>query len=601
MSGRRVFPALLVALLVALLPAIAGAADPTVGWLGSGPAAFEGYTLFTPMNSTITYLIDDAGRVVHTWTSAHQPAASVYLLDSGLLLRTGRAQGTPPPFVSGGTGGRFQLLAWDSTVLWEFVYETPEHQQHHDVAPLPNGNVLVLAWERKTQGEAIAAGRNPAQLTQGELWPEHIVEVAQTGPTSGQIVWEWHLWDHLVQDFDAARANFGVVADHPELVDVNGGQGGGADWIHANSVAYNPVLDQIVISANRFDELWVIDHSTTSAEAAGHTGGNAGRGGDLLYRWGHPLRHDAGTPADRKLFAPHCIAWVPPGSSGAGNILIFNNGSGRGYSSVDEITPPLEPGGTYTWPAPGSPFAPAALTWTWQAPNPPDFFASFISGAYRLPNGNTVICDGPIGRFFEVDDAGAIHWDYIVPFAGLTPVVQGSPQPNTQTFRADRLAADHPGLIAQSLAPGLPIELYPDFGDFDVDGDVDPADLAELEVLFTGPGSGSGVAFANALGFFGDADLDGDLDCDDADAFQGAWSTPTPFPGVLACAATNEFRRGNANQDSGIDIGDPIAILGHLFAAGFLGCRSAAPSGCSLTRNSVTKSARKGSGPPFAR
>ncbi len=71
---------------------------------------------------------------------------------------------------------------------------------------LPNGNVLMLAYEMKTRGEAVAAGRDPALLTEGQIYPEQLVEV---DPATDSIVWEWHLWDHMVQDFDSSKANFG--------------------------------------------------------------------------------------------------------------------------------------------------------------------------------------------------------------------------------------------------------------------------------------------------------------------------------------------------------------------------------------------------------
>src|SRR5262249_18013735 len=135
--------------------------------------------------------------------------------------------------------------------------------------------------------------------------------------TTGEVVWEWHLWDHLVQDFDKGKANFGDVAAHPELVNINFGEDelpavvaakdgkdkpkpdgddpaasrpprGDPDYTHFNGVAYNPDLDQIAVSVWKFSEFWVIDHGTTTAEAAGHKGGRQGKGGDLLYRWGNP-------------------------------------------------------------------------------------------------------------------------------------------------------------------------------------------------------------------------------------------------------------------------------------------------------------------------
>jgi hypothetical protein len=290
----------------------------------------------------------------------------------------------------------------------------------------------MIAWELKTEAEAIAAGRNPNLIQDGELWPDHIIEV---NPTSGDIVWEWHVWDHLIQDYDNSRANYGVVADHPELIDLNfvDGRRSGADWNHTNSIDYNAELDQIMLSIHSFSEIWIIDHSTTTAEAAGHNGGNSGKGGDLLYRWGNPQAYDAGNTADQQLFAQHDAQWIPSGYPGAGNILVFNNGAGRpdgNYSSVEEIVPPLDGSGDYALAA-GLSYEPAEPTWTYTAATPADLYADRISGAQRLANGNTLICDGPSGAFFEVTPENDIVWT--VDYDG-------------QLFRVTRYTSDYPGL-----------------------------------------------------------------------------------------------------------------------------------------------------------
>jgi hypothetical protein len=394
------------------------------------PASGE-FNLFTPLGSTTTYLVDNDGDTVYTWASDYTPGNSVYLLENGNLLRTGKTGSAY--FAVGGAGGIVQEIAPDSTVLWEFEYADGYVRQHHDIEPLPNGNVLMIAWEYKTQAEAIAAGRNPSLLWQGELWPDHIIEI---DPTSNSIVWEWHVWDHLIQDYDPTQANYGVVADHPELIDLNfsaGGPPGSADWTHTNAIDYNEAFDQVLLSVRNFSEIWVIDHSTTTAEAAGHSGGNSGQGGDLLYRWGNPQAYDAGSAAEQQFFVQHDAQWIPSGYPGAGNILVFNNGAGRpggNYSSVDEIVPPVDGSGNYTLAA-DSAYGPIAPTWTYTADNPTDFYASHISGAQRLVNGNTLICDGPNGTFFEVTPEKDIVWTY---------------DHEGQVFRVTRYAADYPGL-----------------------------------------------------------------------------------------------------------------------------------------------------------
>ncbi|DAC72888.1 MAG TPA: hypothetical protein DSN98_02695 [Thermoplasmata archaeon] len=365
----------------------------------------DGQILFAPMDSGITYLIDNAGEVTHTWQSNYFPGESAYLLDDGTLLRTIKLS-----FIYGGDGGGVQKINWTGSLIWDYRYYTDNYLSHHDIHPLPNGNVLMIAWEFKSRVEAVTAGRNPDRLVGNTLMPDHIVEVKPTGPTSGDIVWVWHVWDHLVQDYDHTKDNYGVVGDHPELIDINYGYTT-ADWLHTNSIDYNVEFDQILLSVRNFNEIWVIDHSTTTEEAAGHIGGNGGKGGDLLYRWGNPQAYHAGNAADEKFFAQHDASWVETGYPGAGNILVFNNAGGRiglVHTTIDEITPPVDSSGTYDLES-GSAYDPAVQTWIYDS----DFYAFIIGGVTRLPNGNTLICNGPLGRFFEVTPDGTTVWEYL--------------------------------------------------------------------------------------------------------------------------------------------------------------------------------------------
>jgi hypothetical protein len=393
------------------------------------------------MRSNITYLINNSEEIVHTWESDSKPGLATYLLENGTLLHTCAPSSVHPVFYGGGASGRVQKIHWNGTVTWDFEYSSNYYISHHDVEPLPNGNVLMIAWEYKTVEQAIAAGRQPNLLGDGELWPDHIIEVEPTNATGGDIVWEWHAWDHLIQDYDPTKANYGDVASHPELVDINfvGGRGR-ADWTHINSVAYNEEFDQILLSTHNFGEIWVIDHSTTTEQAAGHTGGNSGKGGDLLYRWGNPQTYRAGDPSDQRFFAQHDAVWIEQECPGAGNILVFNNGLNRPglwYSSVDEIVPPVDIDGNYSL-VPGSAYAPEEQIWIYTAENPADFFSSGISGSQRLPNGNTLICDGQGGVFFEVTQQKETVWEYVNSFPN---------QYQNNVFKVRRYGRDYPGLL----------------------------------------------------------------------------------------------------------------------------------------------------------
>ncbi len=434
----------------------------TVGLFQNDSLAFNGYTLFAPGSHTETYLIDNCGKLINKWNSELTPGLAAYLLEDGSLLRTARI---PSNFNAGGTGGRVELYNWEGELQWFYNYSSDEFHHHHDVEPLPNGNVLILAWEAKTREEAIAAGREPTSMDNNGIWLEHIVELKPVGAGPAEIVWKWSAWDHLVQDINANVDNFGVVLEHPELIDFNYGNNfGGADWLHANAIAYNAELDQIVISLRNWDEIWIIDHSTSTEEAASHTGGRWGKGGDLLYRWGNPTTYDRGTLVeDRKLFGQHSAHWIAPGLPDAGKLMVFNNGRSRpsgDYSTVEILSPPVDSEGNYTIES-GSPYGPDTTDWTYGNADTERFFAARVSGAQRLPNGNTLVCNGTTGRFHEIDKDKNIVWEYINPVRQGGPIIQGDPIAGNSLFRVTRYPVDYPAFTDRDLMPGDPVELEP--------------------------------------------------------------------------------------------------------------------------------------------
>jgi Arylsulfotransferase (ASST) len=415
------------------------------------------------MLSTSTHLVDPRGRVVHSWNSQYTPGQSVYLLPNGNLLRGGKV--SKPSTPSGGDGGIVEEFDWDNNLVWSYTLSTTTEILHHDITRLPNGNTLMVVWDYKTQAEAVAAGRNPVLLKDGYLWPDKIIEVAPTGKTTGTIVWQWHVFDHLVQDYDSTKANYGDPAKHPELVDINYAPNPVSDWMHTNAIDYNARLDQVMISVRSFDEFWVIDHSTTTQEAASHSGGRSGKGGDLLYRWGNPLTYRAGTSKDQRLFKQHHAHWIPDGLPGAGNVLLFNNGEGRpegAYSTADEIAlPQVDLNGNY--PMTGSAWGPAAALWSYKAAVPTSFFSQYVSSAQRLANGNTFICGGWIGRMREVDSNGKTLWEYVNPLSASGPGVQGDLTGTFERplFRAPYYAPGYSAFQNRKLVPGEPLELHP--------------------------------------------------------------------------------------------------------------------------------------------
>jgi hypothetical protein len=436
----------------------------TVGLFLNTPKAFKGYTLFAPKHNTVTYLMDNDGRVVHQWKSAYEPGQSVYLLPNGHIVRAGmlRVQGG----TGGGEGGRLEEYDWDGNLVWEFNHATRDYQLHHDFKPMPNGHILALMVERKSREEAIAAGFDARLMRNDFLVPDAVVEIEPIGPKGGRIVWEWHVWDHLIQGLDKSKPNYGDPAAHPELVDVAcNGRATAAFWNHMNSLDYNPALDQIVLSVRGCNEIWFLDHSTTTKEPAGHSGGKHGKGGDVIYRWGNPAAYGRGTSRDKQLVQQHDAQWIPAGSPGAGHLTIFNNGYDRGYSSIEEIAPPVDPSGRYLLET-GKAYGPDKAVWHYEAKNRTDFFSSEISGAHRLPNGNMLICAGVIGHLFEITPEGEMVWQYVNPMVRGGILAQGElPGKDMRghlwnaVFKVHRYAPDYPGLAGRDLTPNGVIEL----------------------------------------------------------------------------------------------------------------------------------------------
>lgn len=433
----------------------------TVGALRNDIGSFSAYTLLSPINSTETYLINNCGQVVHQWTSTFTPGASVYLLENGNLLRTGKIANNN--FQFGGVGGKIELFDWDNNLLWEYTHSSSTYTQHHDIYPLPNGNLIMIVATVITEAEAIQAGRDPINIEQGAVFNEQLLEIQPIGTNQANIVWEWNIKDHLIQDFDASKDNFGVVADSEGKLNFNyiNNNHANANWLHCNSLQYNPALDQLVLSSRIMSEIYIIDHSTTTAEAASSTGGTYGKGGDFLYRWGNKAAYDKGIPDDQTLFGQHYPHWIADGLTDAGKIMIFNNGGTRAYSSIDIIDPIITTPGNYTYDTVNG-YAPTNAEWIYTTPVNTDFFTAILSSGQRLPNGNTLICDGDSGYFFEIDALENIVWEYVNPDASNGIINQGDTASFNLVFRAIKFPTDYAAFTGRNLTPGDPIEGNPD-------------------------------------------------------------------------------------------------------------------------------------------
>ena len=444
----------------------------TVGILSiAAGETYEGYNLIYPHNQPNVYLLNECGEIVHVWTDNEnfRPGNSAYILPNGNLIRAKRdANIQGDPIWAGGGGAIVEIVNWDNLPLFSFELNDSLYRLHHDLAPMPNGNILMIAWERKTAEEAMAAGRSEELLPEGELWSEVILEWDYR---KDSIVWSWSVFDHLVQDVDDSRENFDRVADHPELINLNYDEHDGhPDWLHINSIDYNPVLDQIALSVPHFNEMWVIDHSTTPTESAGHTGGNAGRGGDLLFRWGNPAAYDQGTAADKKLYFQHDVHWIDPlaGPEDAafGRIGVYNNRAPGGKSPGHIVDAPVTADG-YTYPMTNNIFDPADFSVTVTHPgNESRVNSALVSSVQFFPNGNTLLFAGRWGFAYEINPAGEVVWEYVVPMKVGERISQGDTLGigDNLTFRMSRYSIDYMAFEGRDLTPSEYLELEPNEG-----------------------------------------------------------------------------------------------------------------------------------------
>ena len=341
--------------------------------------AYNGYTLFTPMMGSVTWLIDMEGRLVHCWEMPYPPGGYGKLLPNGNLLYPGKDIKGPATWV-GASGGVILEVDWNDNILWEYR----EPYQHHDLCRMDDGNTMILGLvEVPDDIVPKVRGGIPGTELEGMMWTDFFREVTP----AGEVVWEWFAYEHLDTEVDIITP-----------LSTRG------EWTHANSCFVMPNGD-VLTTFHHLDTVAIIDKST----------------GNIKWRWGvGELAH------------PH-----DPTLLDNGNILVFDNGSRRrkrppDYSRVVEVNPKT-----------------GEIEWEYMADPPRSFYSHFISGAQRLPNGNTLICEGAWGRFFEVTLDKEVVWEFISPFYSRRSEFGWT----NQVFRAYRYNPEHGALKGKNLDP----------------------------------------------------------------------------------------------------------------------------------------------------
>ena len=405
-------------------------AEPSVFPTGTtiyDPAkAYNSYVFFSG-GDNISRLVDLNGNVVHQWNYAGFPSVFIDPALTGgkpghVLLALETSQGRGTDVVPGRVNGRINKtvgeLDWDGATVWKFGEKAPDGlaQQHHDIARLPNGDTLVLV--------------NAVHPVPGFTQPRVLDDVVYVVNPAGDIVWTWTASEHLEE--------FGFTPDELKLV-----RAAKADYLHINNL--KPVGPNHWFDSG--DKRFAPDNLIFNSRNANFTAIIDRKTGKIVWTLGphYPAIVENGAartlprPVDQ-ISGQHDGQIIPVGLPGAGNLLVFDNQGEGGYpaatlsvtggSRVLEIDPVKK-----------------EIVWEYTAQNSGgpgwSFRSTHISAARRLPNGNTFVDEGQIGRFFQITPKGEIVWEYLNPYPlkGKDPIT-GQATVNYSVYRGQPVPYD---------------------------------------------------------------------------------------------------------------------------------------------------------------
>lgn len=356
--------------------------------------AYNGVTLFTPLEEKDVWLIDMLGRPVNHWETGYQPGCDAKLLPNGNLLYAGKISDGPLATLEG-AGGILLEVDWDGNIVWE--YKDP--YLHHAFHRTKNGNTLVLKWVKVP--DKIAArieGGDPGTEMNGVVWGDAIQEITP----DGKVVWEWVGHEYI---------NLDTTYRCPVCPRNT--------WTHANAVS--ELSDgNILTSFVKTDTIAIIDKKT----------------GNFKWQWGPGM-----------IAHQHCPTMLDNGA-----ILVFDNGMhppgfAFGFSRVMEVKPETN-----------------EIVWIYGGDDHTcEFYSATLGSCQRLPNENTLICEGNTGRIFEVTQNLELVWE----FANNLPSSEPHPAQTRSHMvcSAYRYGMNYSGLkrpvtwpVERELAPGTVVK-----------------------------------------------------------------------------------------------------------------------------------------------
>jgi hypothetical protein len=396
---------------------------------------WNGYTVFTTPGEHGSVLIDMNGNEVRRWTTVGAGAGGPARILPGGYVVAGYGERTPYQ-----ESIALIQMDWEGNEVWRFDgteevkledgETVPGSRQHHDwqregnpvgyyapdMEPLAtSGRTLILSHKN-----VIVPG-----ISDKRLEDDYIIEVSW----DGEILWEWLASDHVEElgfSEDARNAIYRSVNWHEKRES--------ADWLHINAMAYvgpnhwydngdarfHP--DNIIFSSRQANIIGIID-----------------REGSVVWRMGPDYRSSKALKELGQIIGQHHPHIIPKGLPGAGNLLVFDNGGSAGYGFAN----PAAPNGRNSVRRDNSrvlEINPVTFEKIWEysigSTERIRFFSQYVSSAQRLPNGNTLINEGALGRIFELTSEKEIVWEYVSPYFDDDPTTRN------RVYRAYRLPYD---------------------------------------------------------------------------------------------------------------------------------------------------------------
>lgn len=384
----------------------------------------SGYTLFTGPGKGVM-LIDMNGRVVRHWKDFQ--GFPCKMIPGGHLFGS---LGVRNPADAYQDQTDVTMVDFDGNVEWTFrnnqevddgTGKTWVARQHHDYQI--EGNPVGYACPGQESSpdfqKMLLLTHNDVRkpkISPQLLLEDRLIEIDR----DGNITWEWNMLDHF-NEFDLTEAQKNVMFRNPNRQEA--GSEGEGDIFHVNCASYlgpNHWFDEgderfkpdnIIMDSREANIMWILDHES----------------GKIVWQVGPDFTKTRELRLFETIVGPHHTHMIPKGLPGAGNIMVYDNGGWAGYGDPCQHSKI----GLKTTRRDGSrvvEFDPTNMKIAWELKdtnsvvgfqfNAHYFYSPLTSDAQRMPNGNTVICEGTSGRIMEFTSDNELVWEYMYPYTG---------------------------------------------------------------------------------------------------------------------------------------------------------------------------------------